>query len=393
MTDLGEVHKTIKKWLFFTDFHTIDLVLATYLTNQKLGTPVWIFLIDNPGETKTEILRSLNGLPNIVKISNITKAGFVSGNVNVPDLFSILKGKKTVLLIEDIAQLTSKSKDEKNEIFALFRNLFDGTLSKRTGYITKECDDAHVTLIGAGTKAFRGQYIIAQQLGNRELLFSPKEQSKYMMNKLTKSLENDNYEQTMRKEISGIVKKFLTKRKLKTIDNDVVLFKFLKEEASRLRILRASADIDYYNEMIRGEITVETPTRAVKQLKRLYEGLISLDDRYSPETAKDIIRRVVDSSGVQTRYKIMKFFNKIEQNTLWRASDIAEDIIASRKIVSIELEVLWQLGWLKRKIQQETVGGKVVISHDGSEEIRGGWLKEFKYYGKKIFEDSTDIIH
>jgi hypothetical protein len=361
LTTLQDVHTIIKKWLYISDDTLIDVILATYLTHTKFGTPVWIFIVDQSGETKTELLRPLSGLPGVILLSDVTVKGMSSGKSESNDLFTQLKQKKdAVLLIYDVATLTSKRADEKNEIWAKFRDLFDGNLGKITGNFSKDGHDFHVTMLGGATTNFRSQYIISNQLGTRELLYTPFQRSDYMQKKLDKAMENDDYEEQMRKEIQETVHSFMKDRtlipKIKISDDTNI---FLNQQVQRLRLLRATAEIDYYSSMVKGEISIETPTRAKKQLKRLIEGLRSLDRDYPKEKIYQIITRMVNSSGNQLRKEIMDQFEKNPAQEL-NISQISDIVRSNKKLVSIELEFLWKLEWLNRTVIPVKIGDKYV---------------------------------
>lgn len=361
ITTLTDVYKAYKKWLFINDTSVIDLILATYLSNQKSGTPVWIFIVAQSGDMKSELIRPLFNLSNVIVIDNMTSNSFISGHEKGADLFGDLVNKDILLVIPDVAVLSSKTPNEKNEIWAQFRNLFDGILSKRTGMLSKYSSDIHVSLIGGATPNFRSQYIINNQLGSRELLYSPESRSEYLKEKLNKAMENDNYEDEMRLEIRIVVASFLKNKKLITrkinVNDASQINEFLNEQVEKLRILRAIAPIDYYTSTITGEINIETPTRAKKQLKRIIEALLSLDENYDLEKAKKIIMRIVESSGNQLRMRIMNEFEN-STNGIFRISELSEELRANKKMISIELNFLWQLGWLDKIEKEEEVCGK-----------------------------------
>jgi hypothetical protein len=368
MTTLEDVNKTFKKWLFLSDDTIIDVILATYLTNAKEGTPVWIFIVDQSGETKTELLLPLLQFKNVLLLDDITISGITSGKENAQDLFSLINSGKTVIIIIDVATLSAKKKDDKNQIWAKFRNLFDGILSKVTGYTSKESLNAHVTLIGGATPNFRSQYIINNQLGSRELLYTPTKRTEDLQKKLDKAMENDNYEIQMRKELKEVIRNFMKGRKLKTFkwkkdSPETIRFnEFLNEQVSRLRITRATAEINYYLSAIVGEINIETPTRVKKQLKRLAEGLISLDEHYNFNRVKAIIRNVVKSSGNQLRQEIMDIFDK-QPTKFFTIADISRLTKTHKKLVTIQLNFLWKLNWLNKKTHNDIVGGRTIEMH------------------------------
>ena len=376
-TSLKEVHTVFKKRLFLSDTYAIDILLAVYLSIQKAGTPLWIFLIASSGDTKTELMRSLLGLKNIIVISDLTVKYFVSGAVSANDLLARLQeNKNSLIVILDLANLTSKSKNEKDEIWAKFRDLYDGILVRGTGIGSRECLNAHAAMIAGGTKGFRSQYIIANQLGTRELLYTPKVR-KDMLQKLNQAMENDDYETEMRRELSDIVKRFMTSHKLKEFKPTEEWKVFYRKQAQLLRILRATASIDRGSSSVMSEPDIETPTRLVKQFKRLTQALKSLDDDYPDEDIKEIIKRIVLSSGNQLRVEILKHFNNHpEEQTLITVTNAVE---ASKKTVAIELEILSQVpdSGIKKMIREDSINQKI---DKETGEFYGGYLKERNYY-------------
>lgn len=357
---IDELRDIVKKWLFLSDDTVIDVLLATYISNVKPGTPVWTFIVDDSGEAKSELLTPLLQFNNVILLDDITLAGITSGKDNAEDLFNQIQSmKNTVLLILDMATLSAKKKDDKNQIWAKFRLMYDGILSKRTGFQSKETLDAHITMIGGATKEFRSQYIINQQLGSRELLYTPDQNFDDMQKKLEKAMENENYEAAMRKEIADGYKAFISTIKLKPLTISPETNEFLDEQVMKLRITRATAKINYTLGTIEGEVIVETPTRVKKQLKRLYEALMSLDTHYSKERAHKIIRKTVDSSGNQLRSDLM---NILQENSekYYNLEELSEITKNHRKIVSIQLDILWKLGWLEKNSEYKNICGRMM---------------------------------
>ena len=59
-----------------------------------------------------------------------------------------------------------------------------------------------------------------------------------------------------------------------------------------------------YRELI-NPIAPEVPSRLIKQLKRIYISLKSLDDNYTDEKAKQIISHIITSSGDNVRQMVI----------------------------------------------------------------------------------------
>ena len=388
---LQGVYNIFKKWLFIQDTNRIDVLLATVLSNQQKGTPVWLFPIGPSGDTKTEMILSFRGLDNVLIIDQVTKNTLASGKPNTIDLGSKLQNNSTILIIPDLAALTSLHKDEKKQIWAQFRTLYDGYINKKTGSgVVKVYDNCHVTLIACSTPVLRDEYHINQQLGTRELLYDTEPDPNCSNDKMSKSWDNENYEMEMQEELQDVVSGFFNYHRLKDIEISKEIKDFIFKEAERLSILRASGQVEYrYNELI-SDVHPEIPTRVVKQFKRLYVALKSLDENYPDKTAKAIIKHIVDSSGDRVRQKIMNIFRRNPEDWL-SIANLQNKSKLGRTKVKIELETLWNIGWLVKEVREEVIGGWVDDSY-GTEKRRGGRWQEVAYYRKVKEQLSFDNI-
>jgi len=376
---LQEVYNTIEKWLFIQDRKRIDILLATVLSNKKKGTPIWIFFVGNSGDTKSELINSLEGLKGVIKIDQLTKNTLASGLKNINDLGYDLQHNSKILIFPDLASMTSLHKDEKKIIWGQFRNLFDGFINKRTGSgVNKAYEGCHVTIIAGTTPIIRNEFHIHQQLGTRELLYDTEAEPQHNNEKMNKAWDNESYETQMREEIQNVVYGFVLNHPFREIEISEKIKNFLKNEAERLSLLRATAQTDQrYNELI-NQVYPEIPTRVVKQFKRLYQVLKSLDDNYPDEKAKKIISHIVNSSGNKIRQQIIEVFKRNEGKA-FSIPDLQSILKMGRTALKTQLETLWNLGSLDKEIREERVGGYVNEEY-GKEVVRGGRIEKVAYY-------------
>ena len=215
MTNLAEVHETWKRWFHVSDTNRIDVVLATALSQKAKGTPIWLLIVSNSGDMKSEQIYALDDSDskeyevdgNTKMIHRFTPRTLVSGNPNVTDLAPKLKNK--LLLIPDMAQLLTLHPNDKSQVWAQLRDLFDGY----AGSIAGTGKDVHykdirVTLLAGATPALDDQILIHQSLGTRELLYRPKEEidTNLLMEKVW---QNEAVEEEMRREIKFVTLGFL----------------------------------------------------------------------------------------------------------------------------------------------------------------------------------------
>lgn len=387
---LEDVYATIEKWLYITDRNRIDSILATVLSNQKKGTPVWLFIVGNSGDTKSELINSLTILPNTIRLDQLTKNTLASGLKDAHDLGSRLENKSTILLFADLASLTSLNKDEKKIIWGQFRTLYDGDILKETGSdVSRVYTNCHVTIIAGTTPIIRNEINVHMQLGTREIMYDITPEPEHNIDKMKKAWENENYEKEMRTEIQDAIYGFILHHKLKEIQIPDEIQEFLYKEANRLALLRATAQTDYrYDELI-NPVNPEVPTRALKIFKRIYVALKSLDENYPDEKAKQIISHIVTSSGDKIRQHLIDIFEANPEKE-YSIPQLQQIMKMGRSKIKSECEILWNMELITKVIKEEHIGAYVTTDYNGHEVLKGGKIQEVAYYKlKKHLSEQT----
>ena len=382
--NLQNVYDVFKKWLGIREIDTnrIDIVLATAISNKLEGTPIWLFLVGASGDWKTTLVESLDDLPNVELIDQLTKNTLASGKQNAEDLGETLQNNSTIMIILDLASLTSTNREEKNQIWGQFRTLYDGDIYKRTGSgVNKAYTGCHVTIIACTTESIRDEILIHAQLGTRELMYDTGADPVDNNFKMDKAWENENYEKQMKKEMRDAVRNFVNWHPVKKdIEIPEDIKDFLKKEANRLSVLRAGGAVDRtYRELI-NPITPEVPSRLIKQLKRIYICLKSLDDNYSDKKTKQIISHIINSSGEKVRQMILDILIQNPEEE-FKIADIQDKLKIGRNSVKTQLEQLWNLGVVHKKTIEERIGGYFTHDYESGREIRkGGRIEIVSYY-------------
>ena len=381
-TTLEDVHKVFSKWLFVDDTDRIDLALAVGMNYTTTGAPIWIFLVSPAGDWKSELLMSFTGLPNVIQLDQITKNTLASGLKDTVDLGSQLTGKRSLIISPDLANLISCASDDKKMIWSQFREWYDGRINKMTGSGTsKKYDNCYVNFLAGATPVMRGEYLIHQAIGTRELLYDCDPDPSQNEAKMNQAWENEDYEEEMREELRTVVYDFCLYHTPENIKVSKAIREFLSHEANRLSLLRATGTIDWHSGELKGDVTREVPTRLIKQLKRLWLTLKSLDPEYPDKTAKRIIRKIIDSSGSKNRQRIIKAFKGAKTTDKWlNIADIRRETKLGRRTIKAECEQLWSLGSLRSETRVERIGASVVSDGCGGETERGGLIREVEYY-------------
>lgn len=320
-----------------------------------------MILIGASGDWKTEQLLALTDKKETKVIHQMSSKTLVNGFKNkkkYPDLAPKLNNK--MVLIYDMAQLLKLHPNEKAEVWAQLRNLYDGFAGKQSGQgIDIAYKDLNVTLLGASTPAIDTQLLIHQDLGTRELLWRCENSEKVTI--ADKIWINEPFEDLMRLEMNEITNKFLDGVEYDEemmVHPDVQLF--LENQAIKLAYLRAVAQIDSYSGELLGKVIPEKPTRVLKQLKRVYVGLKCLSPDYPDSRTFEIIEHLVKSSGNPLRWSVINFLKSCSNVS---TNKVAECLRVGVKTAYRELNLLWNLGVVCRDMVEEVRGNRIVEFH------------------------------
>jgi len=319
---LEECKKVVYSWLSIEDKEVLDTVFAFTLSEKLGGDPLWLFLVAPPGGCKTELLRAING-GDFFHLSDLTSKTFVSGLMvgqgeereKIDDLLPQLN--KKILLFKDFTTILEKQKDERREIIAQLREIYDGFYSKKFGTLDFKVEyESRFGFIAGVTPIIDKHWKVMQQLGERFLKYRWEEDS----DRVTRQAEKDEGRETpMRKEIKDAVMGFLTNLKITELDCPDEFIEPIISAAKFLAVCRTPVTIhsgqsDFYYDFIP---TPEKPTRLVKQLKKLSKALACVRGHKVVEYSdvKSAIK-VALSTAPQDRLKILQAIQKLENNTL-----------------------------------------------------------------------------
>ena len=210
---IEEVYEVFRKWLFIKDFRGLDVALSTMISNDIPGDPIWMFIVSSPGGSKTELLQACNKCDNVYVTSSLTSKSLISGssftNGKDPSLLPRLHGK--TLIIKDFTTILSKREQEKEEIFGIFRDAYDGSSGKVFGNGQERVYVCHFSVLAAVTPKVHELAVEHQSFGERFLKFSLGDNLNHQHEEdmIAKAMNNVGSENSMRPEMAEIVRKFL----------------------------------------------------------------------------------------------------------------------------------------------------------------------------------------
>jgi len=171
------------------------------------------------------------------------------------------------------------------------------------------------------------------------------------------AMRNEEEEESMKKELKDITQRFLKDKRV--IKRELILEEEedLKNIAEFISIVRATAEIDSYTNELRNLVYPEQPTRVVKQLKRIYISLMSLENNYDSKRAFQILWHLAKSCAFPIRISIFEHFvrnffitNKVKE---YSTSQIANLLKLGKKTAQRELNILWNMEILEKYEKDE----------------------------------------
>ena len=310
--------------------------------------PLWLNLTAPSGSGKSEMLRPFEdkNKPSTTEImSKITKNTFLSGVKDEIDFAMTLKNNPMLFLTMDFAQFIKLNSEEKAQIWAQLRDLYDGFIERKAAFnVHKKVTGIKINWLICSTPTIDGELLIQQELGTRELLFRFTEDE--LLDEMLMDTVWNNSEKLveMRNELSFVVRKFIEKKEIdgiKQIDISNEIKKELKDTAVMIAALRAAAESDTYTGELQNFVYKEMPTRILLQLKAIYCGLRNLDETYTDEQAKKVIKKVAMSSINPIRLRII---TELMKNSSLSTTEIQKKLSIGWKTVITQLYTARQLG-------------------------------------------------
>jgi hypothetical protein len=176
---LAHVHKAFGRWLAFPAdeadrprYDFIDIALAVIVANRMEADPLWLFLVAPPSSGKTEVLRALDEVPDIFRLSTLTAQTFASGFEKRGAETSLLpKISGKTLVMKDFTTVLTLHREARAEILAQLREIYDGSFRKEWGNGKTLDWRGKVGLLAGVTGVLDREYAVCSILGERFLSY------------------------------------------------------------------------------------------------------------------------------------------------------------------------------------------------------------------------------
>lgn len=138
MNKIKELEKRFKEIYYVEGSVTyIRALIAISASAYTSGDPIWLMLIGGSGSGKSEAINILGDISYCHQISTLTPNALLSGakrgkEGKDPSLLTRL-GRNGVILMKDFTTIISMRDDNRRDILAQIREVYDGELTKETG--------------------------------------------------------------------------------------------------------------------------------------------------------------------------------------------------------------------------------------------------------------------
>lgn len=289
------------------DGHTpLKVTLGTVVANRGEGDPVWLILVGPPSSLKTELIHPLSGLEDVHPISLLTPRTLASGDTSVKKAGLLERlPDKTILTLKDFGSVLTMRRDDRAEVLAALREIYDGSYHKDFGNGKRVEWKGKLGLIAGCTGMIDTHHTVNQVLGERFLMCRLESCDRDSVTR--KALENAGREKEIRQEVSDAVGTFM-----KTVEQvpGWSLGEVYTDKLAALANFTAMARTGVLRNGRTREVEVmpdwEGPARLAKQLSRLAYGLSCLTKESSlSQNNYKIIFSVAENSLPKVRREVL----------------------------------------------------------------------------------------
>jgi hypothetical protein len=272
------VRNGFKKWLSIANADCIDVMFGTVFANRLPGDPLWLLFVAPPGGMKTELLLSLSAARDIMTTTTLTPQSLISGcNMGGGDPSLIPKLNHKVLIIKDLTTILETNSIQRDEIFGILRDAYDGKIEKSFGNGVTRRYISQFGLIAGVTPAIETIGRANATLGERFLKY-----------RIRAARDADSGTDAIRQALQNIKQNDLMRRELTQLGHDVIERTITEEDypsldeattdriiklAQWVSLLRGVVDRERYTGRINFKPMTEVGTRLAKQLCKLAYGI------------------------------------------------------------------------------------------------------------------------
>jgi hypothetical protein len=304
-----------QRWLLLKDMTPVLAMLGTVAANLLPGDPVWLGIVAPPSSSKTELLNSLSMLPRVHPAATLSMAGLLSGTPmrqrrrgTVGGLLPRI-GDFGFLVLKDFGSVLSMRPDNKAELLAALREIYDGAWTRHLGADGGQTLSwqGKIGLLFGVTGVIDAHHGVIGAMGDRFLL---SRMSPVIGHQFRRALAHVGAANgRMRQELAEAVAHLFAGRRPEPRPLTEREIAYINAIIVRVVYLRGSIERDRQSRDIEAILGAEGPSRIGLALERVLSGLDTLGvDRL---TACRVIRAVAFHSVPPTRLRAYEFLRSL----------------------------------------------------------------------------------
>jgi hypothetical protein len=313
-----DVRDKMAEHYIISDEGLVKLIFATVIANRMPVAPVWLFIIGASGSGKTMFMDAITNCDWIYQISSMTPntflSGFKAGAKEPSFLMTVPVLKGGIMIFKDFTTILSKRDDEAREILGQMREVYDGTLTKRTGQGDLLAWPGRLGLIAATTDAIYEARALYASMGERFIMYDPeipnrKEVAILSMKNSATEFEAQEEIKKLSKEyldetIQPIIQKFVESKSIPEIEEGLILE--IADIADMTCSARSAVQRDRMSKEITHVYKSEMPTRLSKQLVAVSAAMMLMNGGPLTDNDKKILYKIGLDSIASSRRMVMR---------------------------------------------------------------------------------------
>lgn len=355
-----ELQAVYARWLRLDDDPGLLRILyGAFCANYYEGNPVWVLLIGPAGSGKTQFLGSFAKSEQVIMSSQMTPNALISGKGGENSL--LCKLDKKVLIIKDLSTVTEQHSDDRNKLFSILRDAYDGYYRRDLGDGDPVEFRGKFGILAAGTLAVEAGRKMESILGERFLYVRMRTNREAVLDTV---LRNASRTQEMNEEIQHAAADFVDGWRPpdggRTLPGVVVTM--AREAAKALVVARTAILRDAYSKEVSFPADVgESPTRVYGQMILLLSAM-----RYLGAEKDELIatvRRLLVDSIPYTRIRVIESIVSGKKTE----GDISVEIKMSRSYTGRVVDDLVNLGIVEKKPNRLSILSSAILDALGKE--------------------------
>jgi len=281
---------TFRRYLHMPDPSAVYVALAVVAVNRGEGDPLWALVVGPPSSSKTEILSSVAGQPDVFPAATLTEAALLSGTparekaqTAKGGLLREIGEGPAILLLKDFGSVLSMNREARASVLAALREVYDGSWTRHLGVDGGRtlAWQGKVGLLGGVTPAVDSHHTVMGALGERFVLYRLPEIDADAQAR--RALDHVGRERQMRVDLAraaGEVLDTVDARMLSASPSDAISEGLVSLATLAVRA-RSAVERDSYSREVTLIPASEAPARFALVLLRLWNGLraIGVDER------------------------------------------------------------------------------------------------------------------